>query len=202
MCDNKEDQNEELEVLESIYGETFNMISDSPATFSLQASSEEDEEVVTFGVDMTFTYTSEYPQEAPLYELELLDGDEDDGTNTDEFLDRVRAVIEEQIEENLGTVMVYTIVAEVQEFVNNMKDEIKQKREDETERIRLEEKEAEERKCQGTRVTVASFLEWKTNFMEELRVKELELKKMEKVNKKLTGMVNVAAVCTRVFYMV
>ena len=38
--------------------------------------------------------------------------------------------------------------------------------------------------------------------MEELRVKELELKKMEKVNKKLTGMVNVAAVCTRVFYMV
>ena len=73
------------------------MISDSPATFSLQASSEEDEEVVTFGVDMTFTYTSEYPQEAPLYELELLDGDEDDGTNTDEFLDRVRAVIEEQV---------------------------------------------------------------------------------------------------------
>lgn len=189
MCDYEEDQAMEIEALESIYPDSFKVISEK--CFKLCICSEEDKEVEQILVDLVFTYTPSYPDEAPVYEVRGA-GNADDEEGEEPELDedlrtKICARIEEEINENLGTVMVYNIVAAVQELVDDALEEMKKKVEDEKERREKEEKEAEMKKCHGTPVTVASFTEWRERFIEEMRKIEEEKKKLEKKSKKLTG---------------
>ncbi|KAK3089850.1 hypothetical protein FSP39_007064 [Pinctada imbricata] len=92
-----------------------------------------------------------------------------------------------QIEENLGMVMVFTIYTAVQEKLTDLVAD-RQKRKREEEERKIQEQEAEEqRKFEGTKVTVETFLAWKTKFDAEM----MEMKKIQAqqniVSKKLTG---------------
>ncbi|CAK8678857.1 RWD domain-containing protein 1-like [Clavelina lepadiformis] len=185
MTDYEEEQRDEIEALESIYPDSFTSVSDKPHCFSISVGTEEgadEDDVESFSVTLQFTYTQKYPEEAPIFEVVGLDGFEDDG-----YEEKLNNIINDQIEENLGMAMIFTIVSAVQEHLNVMKDDILERIKHEAERKEREEKEADEKKCRGTPVTVANFLAWKSKFDEEMA--EIEKQKMqnEKKTSKLSG---------------
>jgi len=188
MSTYKEEQEMELEALESIYSDSFKMISVNSKKFTVTVLSEEDDEIETFGVSLMFTYTEKYPEEKLEYSVQPA---EIEGKSTkfinEDIISELQENIEELLEENIGEVVVFTIVSEIQELLNNKKDTIIKNIEEEKERKEREEKEALEKKCHGTKVTVASFLEWRENFLKEMRLLEEQKQKNLKKNKKPTG---------------
>nr|CAB3265834.1 RWD domain-containing protein 1-like [Phallusia mammillata] len=186
MTDYAEEQQNEIEALESIYPDSFNVISSDPHCFTVCVVSEEADaygpQIESLSVTLKFTYTSKYPDAEPLFELADVDGLPDDSDVVE-----ISDLISTQIEENLGMVMVFTIVSAVQEYLNDKKDSIITKIIEDKEMKEREEKEAEERKCHGTPVTVANFLAWKTKFDYEMMELEQKKAQSEKKSKKLTG---------------
>ncbi|KAJ1060995.1 hypothetical protein K5549_002282 [Capra hircus] len=155
MTDYGKEQRNELEALEAIYPDSFTVLSENPPNFTITVTSEAGENDETVQTTLKFTYSEKYPDEAPLYEIFTQLNLEDN--NVADIL----KLLALQAEENLGMVMIFTLVTAVQEKLN----EIKQK-----------EKEAEEAEKQlfhGTPVIIESFLNWKAKFDAEL----LEIKK-------------------------
>uniref|UniRef100_A0A452G1W9 RWD domain-containing protein 1 n=1 Tax=Capra hircus TaxID=9925 RepID=A0A452G1W9_CAPHI len=155
MTDYGKEQRNELEALEAIYPDSFTVLSENPPNFTITVTSEAGENDETVQTTLKFTYSEKYPDEAPLYEIFTQLNLEDN--NVADIL----KLLALQAEENLGMVMIFTLVTAVQEKLN----EIKQK-----------EKEAEEAGKQlfhGTPVIIESFLNWKAKFDAEL----LEIKK-------------------------
>jgi len=183
MDNYKDEQNDEFEALESIYSESFVCLSKDPCCFSLQVCSEDDDnEQETVGVTLQFTYTKKYPDEKPLFEIVDIDGSFDE-----EQITSLNDLIDTQLEENLGMVMVFTVMSAVQEFLNDHIDNVKEQIKYEKEKKEREEKEAEQKKCHGTPVTVATFMAWKKSFLEEMAELEKKLFQENKKSKKMTG---------------
>ncbi|KAJ8959455.1 hypothetical protein NQ318_022148 [Aromia moschata] len=153
--DYAEEQKSEVEALESIYYGDFEIISTEPLfKFLIPIKTEEYELEGENGLscDLVITYTSKYPEEPPLIEIENADNFED---NYEEWL--------------------------------NIKWEETKKEKDELAARRLkEEEEAEQKRFEGTRVTVETFLKWKQLFEDEMGItKKREM--ADKEGKKLTG---------------
>lgn len=129
--------------------------------------------------NLIFTYTPTYPDEAPVVEIEEPVNFEE-GYET-KLLDHLQT----SIEENIGMEMIFTLVSTAQEWLNERWDDFKKTQEDERERKILEAEEAERKRFEGTRVTVETFMKWKTEFEESMGIAA----KREKLsdNKKLTG---------------
>lgn len=94
-----------------------------------------------------------------------------------------------QAEENLGMVMIFTLVTTVQEKLNEIVDVMKNRRVEEQRRKEAEAEEAEKVLFQGTVVTIQNFLTWKAKF--ELEMSELRRKDQKEEEQggkiKLTG---------------
>jgi len=185
MTDYKEEQTNEIAALESIYPDEFTVLSDDPHCFHITVCSEDtgNEEDETYSTTLQFTYTQTYPDEAPLYEVT------EDGNVDDEDRTKITELLQQQIEENLGMAMVFTLVSATQEFLNNKVDEDKKlqteeqrKKEEAEDRAR----EEEEQKLKGTLVTIETFLAWKDKFDQE-RLAEKKKKLPSEQSKKLTG---------------
>ncbi|XP_060519455.1 RWD domain-containing protein 1 [Cylas formicarius] len=180
--DYNEEQTGELEALESIYYGDFVVISNAPIKFSIPIKTEEYDTDISSGLscDLVITYTPKYPEEAPIIEIE-------NPTNFDNgYKSELLKYLQEQVQENLGMVMVFTLVSSAQERLNVKYDEIKKDREEKEARKIKEEEEAERKRFEGTRVTIESFLKWKQQFEEEMGIdKKREL--AEKEGRKLTG---------------
>ncbi|XP_002741801.1 RWD domain-containing protein 1-like [Saccoglossus kowalevskii] len=189
MTDYQEEQNNEIEALASIYPDEFTALSEDPHRFKVIISSEntdEDGEDAAITITLQFTYTPRYPDEGPVMEVISADNlDEED-------ISSILQLLQEQVEENLGMAMVFTLVSAVQERLNEKVDEIKQIEKDEKERIEQEEKtkaEAEEaKKFVGTPVTIETFLAWKAKFDKEIEDKKRQASNEDNnKDKKLTG---------------
>ncbi|KFO31257.1 RWD domain-containing protein 1 [Fukomys damarensis] len=126
---------------------------------------------------LKFTYSEKYPDEAPLYEIFSQENLEDN-----DVIDILK-LLALQAEENLGVVMIFTLVTAVQEKLNEI-DQLKTRREEEK---KLKEKEAEEAEKQlfhGTPVTIENFLRWKAKFDAELlEIKRKRMKEEEQAGK-------------------
>lgn len=149
--------------------------------FSIPIKTEEYED----GVDglsclLVFTYTAEYPEVEPLIELDNAENIEnEDQTNLIEYL-------QEQAKENLGMVMIFTLVSAGQEWLNVKWDDIKKLREEMALKKIQDDEEAEQKRFDGTRVTVETFMKWKTQFEQDMGIaKKRELEAIG--GKKLTG---------------
>ncbi|XP_055966240.1 RWD domain-containing protein 1-like [Sorex fumeus] len=97
-------------------------------------------------------------------------------------------LLELQAEENLGMVMIFTLVTAVQEKFSEIVDQIKTRREEKKQK----EKEAEEAETQlfhGTPVKIENFLSWKAKFDAQLLdIKKKQMKEEEQAGKnKLSG---------------
>ncbi|EHB08729.1 RWD domain-containing protein 1 [Heterocephalus glaber] len=182
MTDYSEEQGKELEVLESIYPDSFTVSSENPPSFTVTVTSEAAENDETVQTTLKFTYSEKYPDETPLYEIFSQENLEDNDAIG------ILKLLALQAEENLGVVMIFTLVTAVQEKLNEIVDQIKTREEEK----KLKEKEAEEAEKQlfhGTPVTIENFLCWKAKFDAELlEIKKKQIKEEEQAGKfKLSG---------------
>jgi len=187
MTNYKEEQELELEALTSIFeeGKEFEKISDTEFLLRFKPFPN-DEEENHVGLTLKIGYTDTYPETAPDWELQDIVG------LPDEKVDALKKKVEESIEESLGMAMIYTVSEMCQDWLkdNNVKmlsmhEEMMQRlgpeepeddeddSENEREVDKLEEEEWKGLKTKvlcdpSERITMASFLEWKKNFDEEM----------------------------------
>uniref|UniRef100_A0A2K6CGG6 RWD domain-containing protein 1 n=1 Tax=Macaca nemestrina TaxID=9545 RepID=A0A2K6CGG6_MACNE len=110
---------------ESIYPDSFMVLSENPPSFTITVTSEAGENDETVQTTLKFTYSEKYPDEVPLYEIFPPENLEENDVSD---ILRLLAV---QAEENLGMVMIFTPVTAVQEKLNDIVDQIKTRREEE-----------------------------------------------------------------------
>ncbi|XP_016090302.1 RWD domain-containing protein 1-like [Sinocyclocheilus grahami] len=183
MTDYSEEQRNELEAIESIYPDSFTVLSEEPTSFTITVTSDAGENEETVEVTLKFTYVEKYPDEPPLWEIISQENLEDS------YTEDILILLQQQAEENLGMVMIFTLVTAVQEKLNEIIDQIKSRREEEKQRKERETEEAEKRAFQGTVVTIENFLSWKAKFEQEMvELKKKRQKEEEQSGKgKLTG---------------
>ncbi|XP_035728149.1 RWD domain-containing protein 1-like [Vespa mandarinia] len=181
--DYKEEQRNEIEALESIYCGELEILSTEPFySFAIPIKTEEYEAETDNGLScrLEFTYTSKYPDEPLVVSIQDPENFEN-GSG-----EKLKEHLVEQMNENLGMVMVFTLVSASQEWMNVQWDKIKLHREESAALKLKEEEEAERKRFEGTRVTVETFLSWKEKFDEEMGyTKRREM--AEREGKKLTG---------------
>ncbi|KAL7842591.1 hypothetical protein SRHO_G00242800 [Serrasalmus rhombeus] len=182
MTDYGEEQRNELEAIESIYPDSFTVLSENPTSFTITVTSDAGENDETVQVTLKFTYVEKYPDEPPLWEIHSQENLED--SDTEDIL----TLLKQQAEENLGMVMIFTLVTAVQEKLNEIIDQIKSRREEEKQRKEREAEEAEKQAFQGTVVTIENFLSWKACFEQEMaELKRKKMKEDDSGKSKLTG---------------
>ncbi|XP_067840810.1 RWD domain-containing protein 1 [Heptranchias perlo] len=183
MTDYTEEQRNELEALESIYPDSFTVVLENPASFTITVTSETGENEETVEATLQFTYVEQYPDDPPIFEIT---GQEN--LQKSDVAD-IMTLLNEQAQENIGMVMIFTLVTAVQEKLNEIVDQIKSRKEEE--KI-LKEKAAEEVEkavFHGTAVTIENFLAWKARFDADLvEIRRKQQKEEEQAGKiKLTG---------------
>ncbi|GIY06596.1 RWD domain-containing protein 1 [Caerostris darwini] len=184
MTDYKEEQRNEIEALESIYSNELKIVSDDPEysfTVDIKTESLKHDPDDYMAVSLKFTYVPTYPDEAPIMEIA------ESENLSDQDMEELVEFLQSKTEENLGMVMVYTLVSEASEWLNKkLVTSSSEKKEAEERRIR-EAEEEERNRFDGVRVTVESFMSWKAKFDQEVaELKKLQAKD-EVVSKKLTG---------------
>lgn len=182
--DYEEEQRNEIEALESIYPEEMTILSTEPFhAFELSLASQvAQDETENATCTIKFTYKAKYPDEAP--EMEITESEK----LSDEHLISLEEHMKELANENLGMVVVFTIVSSVQEKLNQIVEQLAEEEQREAERRQREVEEAEQKKFEGTRVTVETFMTWKAKFDAEMaEIKRQKLKAEESGPKKLTG---------------
>lgn len=106
---------------------------------------------------------------------------------TESDLEAILTLLDEKSEENLGCVMIFNLVNDVNEWFvkRSEKDEEEYKHQDQEDE---EREKAERKKFEGTPVTRETFLAWKTKFDQELLAKKLEKQlELEAGPKRMTG---------------
>ncbi|EHB13746.1 RWD domain-containing protein 1 [Heterocephalus glaber] len=79
MTDYSKEQRNELEALESIYPDSFTVLSENPPSFTITVTSEAGENDETVQTTLKFTYSEKYPYEPPPYEIFSQENLEDNG---------------------------------------------------------------------------------------------------------------------------
>ncbi|GAA5872595.1 hypothetical protein JCM3774_001860 [Rhodotorula dairenensis] len=160
MTDYAEERRSELEVLESIFPDELEVISDDQLAIRVEPDVQNEREPYT--LRMQVTYTETYPDEPPELDLEILEGDVDD-----DELQFMKDGLLESANESLGMAMVYTLALRLKDLIAETIVRRKERiaREDD-ERFRREEEALAARK-KGTQVTKESFAAWAAKFERE-----------------------------------
>ena len=176
MTDYKEEQEGELEALESIFVTELEILSYDPIIYNIAIPCEmrnveaggPDRE---FTVGLKFNIPAEYPDVPP--EIEFSECEELDADLQKSILIELQKCAENEI----GCVMIFTLVSELQDKVNEYADNIYNKK--------LQEKEEKDKVpvFHGTLVTMETFTEWNIKFIKEMN----DSKKVKVVSDKLTG---------------
>ncbi|CAG02777.1 unnamed protein product [Tetraodon nigroviridis] len=119
MTDYAEEQRNELEAIESIYPESFTVLSDDPTSFTITVTSDPGDSGETVEATIKFTYVEKYPDEPPLWEIHSQENLEERDAQD------ILTLLQQQVEENLGMVMIFTLVTAVQEKLNEIVDVMK-----------------------------------------------------------------------------
>jgi len=180
----KEDQELELEALEAIFENELEKISDTEFKLKFKPFPQDEEENFV-GASLKITYTDDYPDSAPDWDLEDIVG------LPDEKIEDLKSKVEEAIESSLGAAMVYNLAETMMDWLkdNNVKSlsmhEEMMKRlapeepeEDEEDVDQDEVDKLEEEEWKGLkekplcsveeRMTMDVFNEWKIKFDEEM----------------------------------
>ncbi|KAL0832600.1 hypothetical protein ABMA28_000798 [Loxostege sticticalis] len=176
------EQTSEVEALDSIYYGDMQIIETEPYhKFSIPIKSEEYDDGEGLACHLVFTYTAKYPDELPVIEIDNEDNF-DDAVDKNELLEHLT----QQGKENLGMVMVFTLVSAGQEWLNEKWDRIKKEKEERVLAKLKADEEAELKRFEGTRVTVESFLAWRKQFENDMGI-PAKREKEGKDKNKLTG---------------
>ncbi|KAM0723216.1 hypothetical protein Q7P37_001416 [Cladosporium fusiforme] len=174
----REEQQEEREVLDSIFPEEITDVSETEYRISMELDiptrDDEDEPPVIL---LNVRYGEAYPDEAPMLDItappnaprhEHLDIQEDKA--------QLLQALEPTIEENMGMAMVFTLYStlkdEAESLIVQRQNAVNEAHEKE---LRKAEEE-ENRKFEGAKVTPESFKKWQADFKQEMA----ELKQRQK----------------------
>ncbi|KAF1817190.1 RWD-domain-containing protein [Eremomyces bilateralis CBS 781.70] len=170
-----EEQQEEREVLESIFPDEITDISENEfrVLIVLDVERHEDDETEQPELLLQVTYPEAYPDEAPRLDIQSppnapkyphFDVQED----KEQLLQNLYPIIEE----SMGMAMIFTIISTLKELAEQLiLDRQKvEELERETEAQKVEEEE--NRKFHGSAVTRESFMAWRAKFKQELEEEE------------------------------
>ncbi|KAI9028873.1 ubiquitin-conjugating enzyme/RWD-like protein [Phycomyces nitens] len=182
MTDYIEEQQNELEALESIYPEEFEAISEKEFRITIQPDEEDEETACT--VALHVKYTPKYPDELPEYNVEVLDGD-----LPESYLERIDLALKEAGEDSLGMAMIFTLASIIKEELNQIVLDAQRVRDEVEEERKRKEEEIEQAKFRGTKLTIERFAEWKAKFDKEMESKEDKEKiaRMKELKNRLNG---------------
>ncbi|KAH0287944.1 RWD repeat domain-containing protein [Aureobasidium namibiae CBS 147.97] len=196
----REEQTEEREVLDSIFPDEITDISETEYRVSILLEVTEDDDSTTEPptLILSVSYPEDYPDVAPRLDLSAppnapkhkhLDI-QDDKTK---LLDGLT----ETIEENLGMAMIFTLVTTLKDEAESLILQRQQAVQAEKDAAIAEAEAEENRKFEGTKVTIETYLDWSRRFKEEMaeakkkaeeqREAEEKKKKGAKEEKKMTG---------------
>ncbi|GAA5913688.1 hypothetical protein JCM6882_008720 [Rhodosporidiobolus microsporus] len=193
MTDYVEERRSELEVLESIFPDELEVLSEDQLTIRVEPDVQNDNEPYVLRLHVTYTPT--YPDEPPELSVTFEEGEADE-----EEVEGLEGGLRDVAGESVGMAMVFTLASSLKELLAEMLVKRKERiaREDE-ERYRKEE-EAIAAKSRGTPVTKESFALWSAKFEAELaaqqkqeeeeRIRALPPKEREEARRwagKLTG---------------
>ncbi|KXT17879.1 hypothetical protein AC579_5927 [Pseudocercospora musae] len=197
----REEQQEEREVLDSIFPEEIQEISETEyrITIKLEASQESSEEGEDATIILNVRYPEAYPDVAPILDI-TQPPNARKHAHLDIQEDKVRLLeaLEPTIKECMGMAMVFTLVSTLKDAAELLIAE-RQKAIEALKEVEARKAEEEEnRKFEGQKVTRETFLAWRDNFKKEMedqaarRQAELEAEEKKRRGgkadeKKLTG---------------
>lgn len=212
--DPAEEQAQEIEVLESIYPDEFEKISDSELLIRVALDTPSDR---THCLILSIVYPDTYPEVVPGIGVTVADdeasdeydsdgseeSDEDDEATREakvalhmseqvEFdaacLQDLEVILGAEAETQIGIPMVFALATQLKEEAELMFDKILKDMNDAYDKRSREREQKEQQKFSGTTVTRELYLEWRQRFRAEMKVEELqEAKRLAMHNGKLTG---------------
>ncbi|KAF3049831.1 hypothetical protein E8E11_006362 [Didymella keratinophila] len=197
-----DDQQEEREVLESIFPEEITDVSETEFRISIQLEvtpgDEDPKDLQSPTIILNVQYPPSYPDEAP-----RLDITQPPNAPKHPYLDiqddkqRLLDSLSETIEENLGMAMVFTLVTVLKDSAELLISERQNAKQALADMEAAKAEEEENKKFQGEAVTRESFIRWREAFRKEMEDKkrkeeeereaEDKKKKGPKEERKLTG---------------
>ena len=129
---------------------------------------------------LQFTLVSEYPDDVPI--IEMIESVNLDDTDEEDIFQMLR----DNAKNNVGMVMIFTLVSNAIEWINQLNDRKRCEKIEYAERKKKEEEEIEMKKFEGTRVTVESFMTWKFD-CEISKLRDKDQLSVRSDVKKLTG---------------
>ncbi|KAJ2723165.1 rwd domain-containing protein [Coemansia sp. Benny D115] len=171
-----EEQQSEIEILQSIYPTEFVEESQDPWRFSLTILIDDADDIRPCSLQLGVEYTPTYPDALPIFSITLSEEgndapiDETDAELSDKDLEYLTDRIRETGEESLGMAMVFSMASSLKELATErLVDKTKELKRLKEERIQ-KEIEADQAKFIGTPVTKESFMEWRTRFDAEMEL--------------------------------
>jgi hypothetical protein len=185
----REEQQEEREVLDSIFPEEITDVSETEYRIAMELDvphrEEDDEEPPT--ILLNVRYGEGYPDEAPTLDItappnaprhEHIDVQEDKA--------RLLEALQPTIEENLGMAMVFTLYSTLKDEAESLIMERQNAVNEAHEKELRKAEEEENRKFEGEKVTPESFKKWHAAFkleMEDLKQRKLQQAEAEEKKK-------------------
>ncbi|CAF3266692.1 unnamed protein product [Rotaria socialis] len=177
----KEEQLQEIEAITSIYPDEIAVLSEDPyPKFNLMIKpTTNDEDDFRPFLLLEIKFHEHYPDQSP--EIAIVDS-----VNVDD-----RSVFESEIKticaENLGMPVIFTLASHLSEQLSIQSETRLARQREAIERKIREEEEAEQKRFEGTCVSVESFIKWKVKFDAERAELIKTVKVDESEPKKLTG---------------
>ncbi|PBP18984.1 RWD-domain-containing protein [Diplocarpon rosae] len=176
----REEQIEEREVLESIFPEEIQDISDTEYRISvlLDITNDDGDESEPPTVLLQVKYPEDYPEEPPILDLQSPPNAPPHPyfsvvSDKDHLLDGLK----ETIEENMGMAMIFTVYSTLKDNAEQLVAERQEAARQVQEQELLAAEREENKKFHGTPVTPETFMSWRASFrkeMENLRIMEEE----------------------------
>ncbi|KAF2717734.1 RWD-domain-containing protein [Polychaeton citri CBS 116435] len=178
----KEEQQEEREVLDSIFPDEIQDVSESEyrITMTLDVTEKEaDEEIPAPVILLNVRYPAAYPDEAPLLDITAPpNAPKHPQFDVQEDKAQLLEALQPTIEESIGMAMVFTLVSALKDSAELLIAKRQQAKEEEHETELRKAEEEENRKFEGQKVTRETFLAWRDKFNAELR-EDAERRKVE-----------------------
>lgn len=174
-----EQQQMEIEALESIYPDELKILREKPLNFQIQINSNQEEEDNHLKALLIFDMPEDYPLQVPYFRIKNLCPDYIDNTR----LDQIEQEMRDQAEDMVGDIMAFQLcdylreqLGEINDKVLDKLNEIKQKEEEEKANVAVK---IEVKHLTYTPVNKETFAIWCSGFLAKMKA-EKELNKSEK----------------------